>query len=499
MEYRRSSLNKVRQFLSQPIVYHIVGQSRSTLDFRAIMDEGKVLLVRLATGRLGEEVTALLGSVIAGQILNAALSREDVPEEKRKPFHLYADEYQRFATPDFATLLSEARKFGVATTIAHQFRGQFKPNDPNRGATLNVANKIVFRVSGTDAQEMATEFDATPPTPPVIGQKPKLSVCQNPVEHLVRNGHESETVRYLVSDLVNPLVHLASDLKGRHEVAQLAGMGLKPIAGGMDLWGYYSTLPTIQGGLRRINTWVVEMMERRTLARSAEEMVLVAGVLERLRGCLGLADDRKYLSRGVGEGWQGEPLSKASRKAIVYGLYFMMVNGDDPKKAFADWLEVRREVWLNQAKGARSKSEQEQMAGFPEMEYKNLVYWAPRLMNFGRALAESPIMVDSGQYEPIYGQPRPYADVVNEIASSLANLHPYHARCKTLQGDRVVEHNIRTLPAANTGEAEEVGRRTEKIRESTRRQYARPREEVRQQIRERQQAREEPPPVRRRT
>src|SRR5947199_3996889 len=147
---------------------NIVGQSKTALNCREVMDKGKILLVQL-NPRL-EDISNLIGSVIIGQILNAALSRKDVVESERKQFSLYADEYQRFATEDFAILLSEARKFGIATTIAHQYLDQL--DEHNRGASVNAANLVVFRVSGQDAEELAKEFDATPPKPEIIGQRP---------------------------------------------------------------------------------------------------------------------------------------------------------------------------------------------------------------------------------------------------------------------------------------------------------------------------------------
>jgi hypothetical protein len=105
----------------------------------------------------------LLGSVLVGKILIAALSRADVPKEQRTPFHLIVDEYQSFATHSFPTLQSEARKFNIDTIVAHQYRDQL--DELNRGSTLNVGNLIVFRVTGKDSHELAAQFDNTPPEP----------------------------------------------------------------------------------------------------------------------------------------------------------------------------------------------------------------------------------------------------------------------------------------------------------------------------------------------
>jgi hypothetical protein len=184
LERTSSTLNKVDAFLTQPIIANIVGQSQTTLDFRQIMDEGKILLVQLAPQL--EDISTLVGSVIIGQLLSAALSRKDIPEEERKQFNLYADEYQRFATEDFATLLSEARKFGIATTIAHQTRSQL--DLANKGASLNAAIKIVFRVTGEDGKELAREFERTPDVV-LIGDEPVRAPSQEACKHLLEKGH----------------------------------------------------------------------------------------------------------------------------------------------------------------------------------------------------------------------------------------------------------------------------------------------------------------------
>ena len=155
-----SSLNKIGRFVANPIIRHIVGQPYSSFSFREIMDEGKILIVNLSKGDIGADNSRFLGAVLVNQLLIAALSRRDIPEDQRRPFHLYVDEYQNFATATFPDLQSEARKYGIDTLVAHQYRDQL--DDENKGSTLNVANLIVFRVSGRDAISLATQFDATP-------------------------------------------------------------------------------------------------------------------------------------------------------------------------------------------------------------------------------------------------------------------------------------------------------------------------------------------------
>ncbi len=160
-EWVASTLNKVGRFLTNPVIRNIVAQPGSSFDFRDLMDQGKVLLVNLSKGKLGEDNASLLGSVLVGKVLVAAMSRAEVASETRRPFHLIVDEYHSFATESFPTLQSEARKFAIDTIVAHQYRDQL--DLLNRGSTLNVGNFIIFRITGQDARELSMQFDNSPP------------------------------------------------------------------------------------------------------------------------------------------------------------------------------------------------------------------------------------------------------------------------------------------------------------------------------------------------
>jgi hypothetical protein len=157
-----STSRALNRFLTNIFIKQVVGQSRTTLTFRKIMDERKILLVKLS--RQDRELTNLIGSIVIGQIANAAFSREDTPEDQRVQFNLYADEYQRFSTPTFAELLAEVRKYKIATCVAHQWRQQLDVD--NRKATLNAGTMVVFEVSGEDGEELAKQFKAEPQQQP---------------------------------------------------------------------------------------------------------------------------------------------------------------------------------------------------------------------------------------------------------------------------------------------------------------------------------------------
>jgi len=153
-------VSKFGRFVTNKMIRNIIGQSKSSFDFRRVMDEGKILIINLAKGQIGEENSSFLGLVLVPKILMAALSRSDVPEKDRKDFYLYVDEFQNFATPDFAQILSEARKFRLGLCVANQFIGQM--DDEVKNAVFgNVGTKIAFRVGVTDAQYLVHEYQPT--------------------------------------------------------------------------------------------------------------------------------------------------------------------------------------------------------------------------------------------------------------------------------------------------------------------------------------------------
>ncbi len=149
--------NKIGQFLSSAVIRNIVGQPKSTIDLRKIMDEKKVLLMNLSKGRVGEDNSALLGAMMITKIQLAAMSRIDMAEEQRKDFFLYVDEFQNFATESFATILSEARKYRLNLIIAHQYIEQL--GDVVKAAVFgNIGTMVVFRIGADDAEFLEKEF-----------------------------------------------------------------------------------------------------------------------------------------------------------------------------------------------------------------------------------------------------------------------------------------------------------------------------------------------------
>lgn len=211
-EWLASSYNKIGRFLANPLIRNIVSQPKSSFDLRRIMDEGKILLVNLSKGKIGEDNSSLLGSVLVGKILIAALSRADIPEEERRPFHLIVDEYQSFATESFPILQSEARKFRIDTMVAHQYRDQV--DILNKGSTLNVGNFILFRITGKDSLELSLQFDNTLPEPEL---EPEPVLYRTSKKGVFRTGDKSEFIMgkgkaRLYSDVSQEMANRLSNL-----------------------------------------------------------------------------------------------------------------------------------------------------------------------------------------------------------------------------------------------------------------------------------------------
>lgn len=149
--------NKVGQFLSSPVIRNIVGQVKSSLDLRFAMDRGKIVVVNLSKGKIGEDNSALLGAMLITKFQLDAMSRADILEKDRRDFYLYVDEFQNFATDSFATILSEARKYRLNLTMANQYIEQMS-EDVRNAVFGNVGTLISFQVGYDDASYFEQQF-----------------------------------------------------------------------------------------------------------------------------------------------------------------------------------------------------------------------------------------------------------------------------------------------------------------------------------------------------
>jgi hypothetical protein len=449
LDRAESTLNKLDEFLSQTILRNIVGQAHTTIDFRRVMDEGKILLVKLP-GRY-EDITSLIGSIIIGQLLNAALSRSDTPEPNRRQFNLYIDEFQRFSTPDMATLLVEARKYAICSCISHQFRAQL--DQANRGATLNAANMVVFRVSGDDAAELAREFDCTPPPPEIIGQRPILVPKQNVIEHLLRNGHTNSAVNSFVQTYLVP-----AEVRRSQDKTTLYSKGL------FDYY-YVNLKPSeIVEALSSLNSVFYTTMSKSSGAVSLPEKTLIL--------------------------W-----SKIANFFYVFDKYFNYAAAyNDSYPSEGNWgiisLLCGPDYEANLPKVKQSLVDSAFMrAGYKAEQFPVLVEFLRHLRGVIDVLSKDPILADSGTHEAIYDKPRTYADVQNQIANDLVLLKNGLARVKLPTG----EYTIRTiLPNTPKKVREALLEKQTRIQEQTRVHYCTPREKVEEEIRKRQ----EPLPLR---
>jgi hypothetical protein len=155
--------NKVGQLLSTPLIRNIIGQVTSSVDIRHAMDTGKIILVNLSKGKLGEDTSGFLGSMLVTKFQLEAMSRADIPEKDRRDFFLYVDEFQNFATESFATILSEARKYRLGLTMANQYVAQLLIGDKStklQDAVFgNVGTMVSFQVGSDDAEELSKQFE----------------------------------------------------------------------------------------------------------------------------------------------------------------------------------------------------------------------------------------------------------------------------------------------------------------------------------------------------
>lgn len=192
--------SKFDNFLANDIMRPIIAQEKSAFNFRQVMDEEKILLVNLSKGRLGDLNANLLGLIVVGKLLMASLSRVDMPEEQRKDFYLYIDEFQNVTTDSIATILSEARKYKLNLIIAHQFIGQLEEGI-KRAVFGNVGSMGAFRVGAEDAEVLEKQFE------PVFNSQDLLNIDNyNACLRLLIDGQTTRpfSIKTLVFEKGNP-------------------------------------------------------------------------------------------------------------------------------------------------------------------------------------------------------------------------------------------------------------------------------------------------------
>jgi len=200
--------SKFNNFTANYYVRPIIGQTKSAFNFRQVMDERKILLVNLSKGKIGDLNANLLGMIVVGKILMAALSRVDIADEKkRRDFNLYIDEFQNFTTDSIATILSEARKYRLNLTIAHQFIAQL--TEKIRDAVFgNVGSIVAFRVGAQDAEFLVKQFE------PIFNENDLINIDNfNALVKILINGQTSKSFNMKTMAPENGNEELAGEIK----------------------------------------------------------------------------------------------------------------------------------------------------------------------------------------------------------------------------------------------------------------------------------------------
>jgi len=200
-------LNKVGQFVSTPLIRHIIGQPENKLNIRELMDSQKILLMKISKGKLGEENCGLIGAMMVTKIQQAAMARADMLEEDRKDFYLYCDEFQYFATDTFAEILSEARKYRLNITMAHQYMGQL--SDIVKTTVFgNVGSIVSFRVGAEDAVILEKEYTPKFNVRDIINLGVREFYTKMSVDGQIRDAFSGRTV-----DVPKPVHDIANEIR----------------------------------------------------------------------------------------------------------------------------------------------------------------------------------------------------------------------------------------------------------------------------------------------
>ena len=214
-EQAQPAITRLRMLLGNRYVRDIVGQTKTTIDFaEEIHSLDYLTLVRLPPN-LPPDAKKFIGTIIISELLHAAFNRDPYLRE-HITYHIFVDEFHNFATDDFATMITEGRKFGIATTIAHQERaGQLGKNEKVLNATMACANKVIFQVTVKDAQELAPEFAEEPTTDTRPQQN--IVVSPHPFWNLVERGHGNPEIQNFVMEHFVPIVRSTEEMKARVE------------------------------------------------------------------------------------------------------------------------------------------------------------------------------------------------------------------------------------------------------------------------------------------
>jgi hypothetical protein len=406
-----STLNKVEAFAQSAMVKRIVGQNKSTIDFREAMDDGKIILVDLAEGKVEREVASLIGALVISRIHIAAKSRVDILKQDKplRRFHVLVDEFQNFATYAFAKLQDECRQYAVDITIAHQNRtGQLSGETQVQASTLGTTNWIVFRANPADADILASGFDTSPPEPELRGESLKYVLNTRPWNYIMSHGHENESVM-LCADAIDRYLTVETNV-------------WCPIGSEKSIFKGYD-FPS-DGALRifinELNRFLYKAMKDKSDFPSLTQSIEVRRELNRL------CDKIFAWEPGAPEGnWiRLNDISLDSSvnhdkdeviKSIQDKIDQTESKWEKEHLLSLQWrLDMRRSVW----------------------EFISLLCWV---------LKTDPIWTIGGQPVADYDRPRLYTDVAAERSNQIKQLPKYEALCRLQEERHFTEKNISTI------------------------------------------------------
>jgi hypothetical protein len=485
-----SALTRMTTLLGHDAVRHIVGQKETTLDFLKVMEERRIVLVKLPT-TLAPDIKKFIGTILISELLHAVRSR---PEDKRKQFCIFVDEFQHFVNyEDFGILITEARKYGIATTIVHQERfGQLGDNKQIIGATDATVNKVFFRLSVRDAQEQAPEFAKEPPVETKL--EPEYVISQEPFFHLLR-GHPNLQIREFVNTHLRPLYYEMENIRARIEPERIKRMdyideaslyrldqgieGADPYYKRPDVMAkslqkaehsveqarditptilsYHARLDNLQRLINQLNMFFTMIMERKITPGSIKE-------------------DKKEFTWSWGLSWWFtflNPVYDEGDNSNVFWIYTRLLydNPNAPQTLLASIMHAHK-LYLNEVPDdlgfirpvVNSAMRERVLKACLEEFYRfekssgQIASLIDKYFQFCQLLAkpENHIRVASGKYFEKAVHTRQVHDMSDEMAQELASLPQFTAYAKVIaekEGEQTVwKGKIKTLPLPSWGE-----------------------------------------------
>jgi len=495
----RPTLARIEALLSSDYVRHVVGQQKTTIDFERIMEERKIVLVKLPSEP--ESTKRFLGTILVSELWLAAKKR---PVDKRPQFCIFVDEFQNFATEDFARLINEGRGYGLATTIAHQERfGQFADAPEIVGATGGAANKIFFQLATKDAPELAPEVAKSPPQPET---KP-LTLVRNVVDYLLTKSHgENNYINDFVTNYLQKLNAYSHDVVREENVTyrnQIKRHKAYPTvqfdAGSNDDIRAYREYPYDPNTIRdmmegSLNTFLFETMSQKSVRVSMPDEILQGcsrifgfynfnrfGKISEIEATIKLFEEetqtKKWLKSTKDRIFDPDYSYIIQNPHLLYDIYSEKGNFWIAYRYIYEYYDERR--WKEEDVDAYI----EWLEGVYRAEKKACVDFLVALRKVQVELIKNPIYASLLQPEPPQLQ-RTYKDMVDEMTHELLSLPRFTAYAKIVKEEHGVQtigkHKITTFRLSQAHESYE-----KEIRERTQEMYCLTRTEIEKEITER--------------